>query len=109
MSERVVVSADDHLQEPPDLWRERLPAHLRGQAPRLVDLPDGGQGFAVADHAPRPLGILVMAGRSASEFTDKGLTWDDVPVGSYDPAGACGTWRRTASRRRCCTPTSAWT
>ena len=87
MSERVVVSADDHLQEPPTLWQERLPAGLRDQAPRLVDLPDGGQGFAVADQAPRPLGILVMAGRSASEFTDKGLTWDDVPVGSYDPAG----------------------
>ena len=87
MSQRVIVSADDHLQEPPDLWRERLPARLRDQAPRLVDLPDGGQGFVVADQAPRALGILVMAGRDASEFTDKGLTWDDVPVGSYDPAG----------------------
>ena len=52
-----------------------------------MDLPDGGQGFVVADQAPRALGILVMAGRDASEFTDKGLTWDDVPVGSYDPAG----------------------
>jgi len=87
MTERIVVSADDHLQEPPMLWQERLPAKLRDQAPRLVDLPDGGQGFVVADQAPRPLGILVMAGRSASDYTEKGLTWDDVPVGSYEPAG----------------------
>ncbi len=81
-----VISADDHLQEPAGLWTERMPAHLKAQAPRLVDLPDGGQGFQIAGQPPRPLGVLVMAGRKPSQFTDRGLRWEDVPRGSYDPA-----------------------
>ncbi|MEE9285595.1 MAG: amidohydrolase family protein [Dehalococcoidia bacterium] len=80
-----IISADDHLQEPADLWQARLPAALRDRAPKLVTLPDGGQGWQVADQPPRPLGILVMAGRRPEEFQDSGLTWDDVRPGCYDP------------------------
>ncbi len=84
--ERRIISSDDHIQEPPDLWSQRLPARLRPMAPRLVELPGGGQGFQIADQPPRPLGILVMAGRPPGEIKDRGLTWADVPKGSYDAA-----------------------
>jgi predicted TIM-barrel fold metal-dependent hydrolase len=33
MSERVLISADSHVQEPTDLWTSRLPADLRDWAP----------------------------------------------------------------------------
>src|SRR5215510_13445239 len=29
----LLISADSHIFEPSDLWRERLPAHLRDRAP----------------------------------------------------------------------------
>src|SRR5438105_9204214 len=29
----LLISADSHIMEPSDLWRERLPAHLRDRAP----------------------------------------------------------------------------
>ena len=80
-----IISADDHLQEPADLWQRRMPAKLRDQAPRLVDMEDGGQGFQIADQPPRPLGILVMAGQPPDQFKDGGLTWGDVPKATYDP------------------------
>jgi hypothetical protein len=32
------LSADDHLQEPKDLWQDRLPSKLRDRAPKLVRL-----------------------------------------------------------------------
>lgn len=85
MADLRIISADDHLQEPMDLWQMRLPAKMRDRAPRLVTLSDGGQGWQVGDQPPRPLGLLVMAGRRPEEFRDSGLTWSDVRPGCYDP------------------------
>jgi predicted TIM-barrel fold metal-dependent hydrolase len=34
-ADHIVVSADDHVMEPPNLWVERMPASLRDAAPRL--------------------------------------------------------------------------
>jgi predicted TIM-barrel fold metal-dependent hydrolase len=31
-----IISTDDHVVEPPDLWQSRLPAHMRDRAPRIV-------------------------------------------------------------------------
>ena len=42
----VLVSADSHLTEPHDLWTKRLPAHLRGRAPRVVQ-EDGYRSLVV--------------------------------------------------------------
>ena len=36
-----IISADDHVFEPPDLWTERAGASLRDQVPRIVRLDDG--------------------------------------------------------------------
>ncbi|MFZ0664270.1 MAG: amidohydrolase family protein [Acidimicrobiales bacterium] len=30
-----IISVDDHVVEPPNLWQERLPARMRGQGPRI--------------------------------------------------------------------------
>jgi len=32
----IVLDADGHLCEPPDLWTRNLPSHLRDQGPRLI-------------------------------------------------------------------------
>ena len=36
-----LVSVDDHVYEPPDLWQRRLPAKYRDVAPRVVQADDG--------------------------------------------------------------------
>ena len=38
-----IISADDHIQEPPDLWSTRLPKNLRDRAPKVITLADGGR------------------------------------------------------------------
>src|ERR1700730_614887 len=40
-----VISADGHVETPPDTWVTHVPAKYRDRAPRLVHLPDG-QGDA---------------------------------------------------------------
>ena len=42
-----VISADGHLETPPDGWLRHLPAAYRELAPRLVRLPEGGEAWIV--------------------------------------------------------------
>lgn len=44
-----IISVDDHLIEPPDLFHDRLPAKFREQTPRVVHLPwkRGGESRAL--------------------------------------------------------------
>lgn len=79
-----IISADDHLQEPPDLWTSRLPKGLRKRGPHVIRLPDGSDAWAVEGATPRPFGILVSSHTKASKRKDSGLTWDDVPRGAWD-------------------------
>ena len=36
-----LVSADSHVNEPPDLWQQRVPAKFKDRAPRVERLPEG--------------------------------------------------------------------
>src|SRR5262245_59606021 len=42
-----VISADGHLEIPPDPWIRHLPSEYRELAPRLVRLPEGGEAWVV--------------------------------------------------------------
>src|SRR4051812_36168720 len=40
-----IVSVDDHIVEPPDLWQERLPAAMKERGPKVVFAPKGDVKF----------------------------------------------------------------
>jgi predicted TIM-barrel fold metal-dependent hydrolase len=42
-----VISADGHLETPPDPWLKHVPSAYRDLAPRLVKLPEGGEAWIV--------------------------------------------------------------
>ncbi|MGA7052475.1 MAG: hypothetical protein WBZ37_14615 [Mycobacterium sp.] len=39
----ILVSVDDHLVEPPNLFEARLPTRFAGEAPRVIRQDDGSQ------------------------------------------------------------------
>ncbi|GMU79355.1 MAG: amidohydrolase [Acidimicrobiia bacterium] len=41
-----VISADGHVETPP-FWTAYVPAPWKDRAPRLIDLPDGGEGWLI--------------------------------------------------------------
>ena len=54
-----IVSVDDHVVEPPHVWQDRLPAHLRERGPRVVRMPverwspsGGGMAFRAGGEGP---------------------------------------------------------
>lgn len=53
-----LFSADSHLEISPERWTRRVPEKYRDRAPRLVKLPNGGDGVIVEG---RPLYVLGLA------------------------------------------------
>jgi hypothetical protein len=41
-----IISVDDHLCEPPDLFAGRVPAKFADRMPRIVEQPNGDQVWA---------------------------------------------------------------
>ena len=64
MTQFRLISADSHVNEPPDLWATRVDKKYRDRAPRLAtDIP-GKEGayFLYEGYAPHPIGIGFGAG-----------------------------------------------
>ena len=58
-----VISSDGHLEIPPDPWIRYVPERYRERAPRLVSLPEGGQGWLVEGLPLIHNGSNIAAGR----------------------------------------------
>lgn len=56
MSTHRVISADSHVQEPDDLYAERLPARFRDRVPH-VEVRDGKRFYVVEGRKPRRLDV----------------------------------------------------
>jgi predicted TIM-barrel fold metal-dependent hydrolase len=65
MSELRLISADSHVNEPPEMFRERMPAGLRDRAPR-VETVDGVDSLVMEGMRPRklPRGRDVLTGEA---------------------------------------------
>ncbi|MCC7076276.1 MAG: amidohydrolase [Acidimicrobiia bacterium] len=78
-----VISTDDHVVEPADVWESRAPASLRDRVPKIVATDDGD--FWEIDGRRRPIsGLSAMAGRKAEDFTAKAARFADMRPGCYD-------------------------
>ena len=74
-----VISADDHVQEAPDVWTNRMSKGKFGDdIPHIVDLPDGSQTWALGGTSKGFGGLARIAGVKA-----KVRTWDEVPRSTY--------------------------
>ena len=60
-----VISADNHILEPRDLFATRLPKEFRDRAPQVLRGADGGDGWSWdGKTVGRTFGIEATAGRS---------------------------------------------
>ena len=67
-----VVDADAHVNEPPELWQERVPVRFRDRAPRLVNDTDGDCWMFDGGSCVRPVGLNATAGLSVVKFCAEG-------------------------------------
>jgi predicted TIM-barrel fold metal-dependent hydrolase len=118
-----IVSVDDHVIEPPDLWTSRLPSRHRDVGPRVERLPAGELALAGARYVERPGtdGPLVdywvyedryqslkravaASGRRREDMTMTSTTYDDVRPGCYDPAARLADMDENWTQASLCYP-----
>jgi predicted TIM-barrel fold metal-dependent hydrolase len=80
-----LISVDDHVLEPPDLWLKRLPSGFRDRAPHLVER-DGMEGWSYDDKLVPTTGLSASMGTDKSTWTMTAARYDHMRAGAYDPA-----------------------
>ncbi|MCE2391888.1 MAG: amidohydrolase [Proteobacteria bacterium] len=80
-----LISADSHVNPPPTIWADYLPAEFRERAPRLESTDEGD--FQVFEGRRTPiLGISSMAGKKPENYSWTVRRLEDQRAGGYDPA-----------------------
>ncbi|MFO1538464.1 MAG: amidohydrolase family protein [Actinomycetota bacterium] len=80
----VLISVDDHLVEPPDLFDHHLPARFRDRAPRVVHTEAGDDVWVFGDTVIPNVGLNAVAGRPKDEYGVEPTAWDEMRAGCYD-------------------------
>ena len=81
-----LVSADSHVNEPPDLWQSRVPAKFKDRAPRVERLEQGDAWIIDGVADPITFGRNAMAGIHPENVKGGWMRWEDVRKGGYIPA-----------------------
>jgi predicted TIM-barrel fold metal-dependent hydrolase len=79
-----IVSVDDHLIEPPDLFDGRMPAALADRAPAVVTLPNGRQAWSYEDDLYPNVGLNAVIGRPKAEWSMEPANFDEMRRGCWD-------------------------
>jgi predicted TIM-barrel fold metal-dependent hydrolase len=78
-----LVSVDDHVLEPHDLWQNRLPTKHRDRGPRMVT-DAGGEMWEYEDIRVATSGLAAVAGKRRQEFSYEPVTYSEMRPGCYD-------------------------
>jgi predicted TIM-barrel fold metal-dependent hydrolase len=79
-----IVSVDDHLIEPPDLFDGRLPAALQARAPHVVDTGNGKQAWEYEGNLYPNVGLNAVVGRPKDEWSMDPANFDEMRKGCWD-------------------------
>jgi predicted TIM-barrel fold metal-dependent hydrolase len=79
-----VISADDHIVEPPDTFVGRVPAHLAERAPRIVEKDDRSQVWVFDGEEIPNVGFNAVVGRPVSEYSFEPTRFDEMRRGAWD-------------------------
>jgi len=82
----ILVSVDDHLVEPPDLFEGRLASRFADRAPKVVKTSRGDDVWAYNDAMIPNIGLNAVAGRPREEYGIEPTAFTEMRPGCYDLA-----------------------
>ena len=80
----VLISVDDHISEPADMFDAHVPAKYKDRAPRVVQLEDGTQQWFYGELRGRNLGLNAVAGKPREMFNVDVLRYDEMRPGCFN-------------------------
>ena len=89
------ISADSHVNEPPDLWTKNVPDELARLGPDDGGVEAGDAWVVAPNAAPRPISFSASAGAKPEEITSSRITYSSIhaPGRSWPTPG----WRTKTS------------
>lgn len=103
-----VVSVDDHVLEPPDLFEGRVPERFADAVPSVVRGPEGGDFWMIEGVVEGMGDWNVASGRPMTEWSIEPLQYDEVRRGGWDPAARLGDMDLTGMIASVCFPSGIW-
>ena len=79
-----VISVDDHLVEPADMFEGRLPASLQERAPRIVETARGHEVWEFDGDTYTQVGMNAIAGRRPESVKVEPFRFDQMRRGCFD-------------------------
>lgn len=79
-----LISADDHIVEPPDTFAGRVPAALAERAPKVVEKADGSEIWVYDGEEIPNVGFNAVVGRPVSEYSFEPTRFDEMRRGAWD-------------------------
>jgi len=83
LNDLVLISVDDHVIEPPDLFARHLPERLRDEAPRIVN-DDGVDRWVFQGMPLGPGGLNAVVSWPKSEWNNDPVGFAEMRPGCYD-------------------------
>ena len=80
----ILISVDDHIVEPPDMFKDHLPKKYLDDAPRLVHNPDGSDMWKFRDTVIPNVALNAVAGRPKEEYGLEPQGLDEIRPGCYN-------------------------
>jgi predicted TIM-barrel fold metal-dependent hydrolase len=80
----IIVSVDDHVVEPPDLFERHLPSKYRDLAPKIVHKDDGTDVWQFLEFEVPNIGLNAVAGRPPEEYGIDPTSFDEIREGCFD-------------------------
>ncbi|KPM52440.1 amidohydrolase [Frankia sp. CcI49] len=84
LDDMILVSVDDHVIEPPDMFVGRLPKKYEDDAPQLVHRDDGTDVWKFRDTVIPNAALNAIAGRPKEEYGLEPQGLDEIRPGCYD-------------------------
>ena len=84
LEDMVLVSVDDHVVEPANMWEGRVPKEYKDHAPKLVTQADGTEAWEYLGTSRASVGLNAVVGRPPEEYGLDALAIADMRKGCYD-------------------------
>ena len=84
LDDMILVSVDDHVCEPPDLFEHAVPAKWKERAPRLLEKTDGSHVWYFDGAQVPNVGLNAVAGRPPDEYGMEPTSLSQLRRGCYD-------------------------
>lgn len=83
MDDLILVSVDDHVIEPANMFEDFIPAKYLDRAPKLIS-DDVGEKWVFGEGETRNVGLNAVAGRVPEEYGLEPTNFDEIRIGCFD-------------------------